>query len=264
MAAGGKPLTWQQTLAVLVCIPILAFAVMAFGQGDDLKPVRNVGRIGLPICVAVFVLLMVSHVRSSRRPDLVPDVLSQVVPIDTIFQVGKSHLFITACQNGRVIVVRALIQNLCDGEGELRMFLRPGSVGAPLLHCTIPGSSVVMAQTMVDPGPIAKPCKLRGYIEGSFRHTGQQVRFGRRTAVTKRVNTGVTVALMFAGHIHAGGGTVLNVDVLPVPEEMALSRDEQRSLNLWQVQSVWTIEDPTTPDEIADQFNAGPEQETST
>ena len=158
------------------------------------------------------------------------------------------------------MVVRSLIQNLCDGDGELRMSLRPGGTSdyhlAPPLHCSIPGSSVIMAQAMIDAGEINKPRKLRAYIEGSFRHTGQHVRFARRTAVTKRVSPALTAALLLAGHLHAGGGTVLNVDLVPAPDPSP-SPDQQPLLNTWQLQSVWTAEEQTTPENIAEQFSDG-------
>jgi hypothetical protein len=263
MASGGKPLTWQQVLAILVFIACFAFVVMAFGQGADLDPVRGIGRYGIAVCAPVFVALLVWHWRATHRPDLEPDVLAQLVPPLSQMQVGRAHLFVSGQQDGRGVHLLVLVQNLCDGDGELRLNLRPktsrggGRLIVPELRCQVPGTALLAARILVGVGPMDRPRTVQAYVDASFSSSGRQVRFGRRSAVTQRVSPALTAGLLLTGAVVAGGGTLLTLQLQPLPSQPdAADAAPQPEQYAWDAQVLWSPQRRAPVEQIAAELTA--------
>jgi hypothetical protein len=261
-----RSLTWQQTLCVLLALAAVTFSVMAFGKGSDLDGVRHIGRYGLAITVPLFAVLLVSHFRATRRPDEYPDILSQLVPVEEIFEEGPSHFWFTARQEGQNLRVSVLVQNKRAGPGRFRLKLKhkgtmftsgARSLPSPLI-CDVGGAAVVFADTSFPLPQLHAPSSLTFFIEPSFRAKGRSVRFARRGVVTKRVSTGVTLGLLLTGTLYAGGGTTCTVDLAPVGADETAAESDWYD---WRAAHVWSPDDPVPVDVVVTRLQVRPTQE---
>jgi len=260
---GHKPLTWQQALAVVLAFAALIFAGLAYG-GNIEPPVRRVGRIGLWSITAAIILLLGWHNRRSKRPDLMPDVLASVYGPDGLLQLGDVHVAVRSVQSGPWLVLRLVLQNLRDGLGFLELRLQARGTGAllagggggellaggvPTLSCDLPGGAVVEASVVLPLRPPAAPANVTLFVSGKFHGAGRRVRFGRRHAVTERVKPAMTLAMLAVGHLHAGGGTYVQLPVRPTHQPPPYPPPAQEP-GVWQCTTVWSPQQPASPDEV--------------
>lgn len=261
-----RTMTWQQTVCVLLVLAALIFAVMAFGEGSDLDNVRDIGRYGLALTIPLFVVLLAWHFRTTRGTDKYPDILSQMVPPEQIFQEGASHFWLLARQEGANLRVSVLIQSMRAGPGRFRLKLKQKgtmftsttpALPRPLV-CDVPGAAVVFADTSIRLPAAQTPSKLTFFLEPSFRGKGRFVRFARRGVVTKRVNTGMTLGLLLTGTLYAGGGTTCTVQLAPVGAEDATAPTDWYD---WRAAEVWSPGDPVDVDTAAARLAERPTQE---
>ena len=243
-AMGERPLTWQQVIAVLGALGVFFFGLFVFAEGDDAEAFHRVAWIGLPISAAFLTVFTWLHLRRVRRPDLLPDVLAQMVPVDQILQLGLCHLYIAARPCGVGVEIGAFVQNMADGLGTLRLQFKPpfsllgNSIIIPELECEVPPGAVINAH-----GRFACDIdRLRTrnfYLEGNFHSTGKQVRFARRTALTMRLNPIVSAGLVLLSHWHHSGGTYIEISSdVDGGEDQVVGFDSQWTTTLiWSPQS---------------------------
>src|SRR5690349_7453319 len=92
---GDRPVTWQQAIAVLAGIATFAFGALMFAVGADADVCHRIGYIGFPISAAILVGCTRWHLRRVQRPDLVPDILAQMVSVGQVLQLGRCHFYMT-------------------------------------------------------------------------------------------------------------------------------------------------------------------------
>src|SRR5438270_208148 len=114
-AMGDRPITWQQAIAVLAGIFVVPSGVLMFAVGEDADVCHRIGWVGFPTSVVILVVFTRWHLRRVRQPDLLPDILAQMVPVDQILQLGRCHLYMTARRSGAGVEIGAFVQNLVDG-----------------------------------------------------------------------------------------------------------------------------------------------------
>jgi hypothetical protein len=263
---GQKALSWQQITAVILVCPTIVFAVLAAGVGSRTGSTqRLVGQYGLAVCLPLLFWLIVSHVRAGRRESIYPDVLAALFPPQAILQSGKCHFLIGGRQDGPLLLLHLLVQNLCAGPGELQLRFAPNSSPrafrssarpdgllladvVPPLRCDIPPSAVVLWTASVALGPQISLETTRLSIELRFRKSGRQVRFDRRRHVIKAVDAGLGAGLVLTGHFVHGGGTFLPIDLSSfLPEETSSTAESSR----WFGEPLWSPDDPATTEQIA-------------
>lgn len=249
-----KPLTWQQVVIVLLVIAALGFAVCAWGGNID-PPTRVVGRYGFVATLAVMTALIGWHVARSRLADVYPDLLSAIVPPQSIFQIGQCHfhLFAEPLADGNAQLT-LLVQNLLGGEGnfELRLHSNANDVSVPGVGFAVPPAALVRCQIVVVPVRSDHAWTARLQVDAKFRGKGKAIRFGRRRAVSKPVSPGVTALALLGGHLHTGGGTFLNVPIPPRdPLEPAGASSEDSEDAQWEFDVIWSLADWPNVDVVA-------------
>src|SRR5688572_17319140 len=121
---GEKPLVWQHVLAVFLLLGMLPAAIFAWG-GDIPAEYRPRGALAFWCLLALFVWLVVWGFLRSRRADIHADVLARLFPEGTIMQIGPMHLWLNVLVLGPRVRAIAVVQNTRNGDGELRLVLRP-------------------------------------------------------------------------------------------------------------------------------------------
>jgi hypothetical protein len=252
MGMGDKPLTWQQVVIVLLCLPLLAGIPMMFVPE---RGAREIGMVILLFDVPLIAFMYWWHRTVHNRPDVEPDVLAQVCNPKGLLHVGDAHLYVGGGLTGDSLLLTVLAQNLFDAENDVDVALRVdkgsqflgGSV--PTLTLRLPPSAVAGARLAV---PVRRG-KKRGEVKlailaASKARGGNKVRFARRTALSKKVNPGLTVALAVTGTFYGGGGTFLTVQIPPgAPEELADLRGVGGAAPAglrWEGDAVWVPGDP--------------------
>jgi len=178
-----------------------------------------------------------------------PDILGQVCNPTGILHVGDAHLYLGGALAGDSLLITVLAQNLFDADNDVEVALGVdkgaqflgGSV--PPLALRVPPSGVVGARLAV---PV-RTGKKRGEVKlsilaGSKAQGGNKVRFARRNALSKRVNPGLTAALLVTGTLYAGGGTFLTVEIPPGPLPGAGSGATGSSG--WEAEAIWLPGNP--------------------
>jgi hypothetical protein len=242
-AIGERPMTWQQAVAVLAVIPTFLFVILLFAEGEDAQRLRHSAWLGLPASAAAVIFFTLWHFRRIRRPDLFPDILAQMVPQEQILQVGRCHLYIAARPCGIGVEVGVFIQNLTDGLGILRLQFKPPfsvwgrSVIIPELECEVPPGAVIHAHGRFA-SDFDRSSVQKVYLEGNFYSTGKQVRFARRSVITRRMNPLLNLGLLLASHYHRRGGVYIEITPdAQVSGDETVDFDEQ-----WTTSLIWSPE----------------------
>jgi len=238
--AAHRALTWPQLIAFLAAFAGFIFGIMAFGSNIDSEKIRHIGRMGLPVSLAVAVTFTIWHLRAVRKPDSQPDVLAQFLPSRSIIQLGDCHLSFGASATDTHLEIVGFVQNLNEGVGSLRLrftspsFTLKNSIDVRPLECRVGASGVIEARCKA-PHRLASGKQQRIYVDGTFHAKGKRVRFGRRRALTRRTSPWVTAIALLGGHLHVGGGYVLTF----TPGETKDADAEVISSEEWIVQEIW-------------------------
>ena len=236
---GDRPITWQQAVAVFAGISSFAFFVLMFAVGADAEACHRIAWIGFPISVAILVGSLRWHLWRVGRPDLVPDILAQMVPTYQILQLGRCHLYMTVRPSRGSVEIETFVQNMTDGLGTLRLQFKPSfalwgnSPVIPDLDCEVPPAAVIHVHGRFRCNfNRAKAKKL--YLEGKFHSAGNQVRFARRTALTKRMNVLMCISAAVL-HFHQGGAIFIQISNDGIAcEDEAIDMDAQ-----WTASLIW-------------------------
>lgn len=259
---GSKPLTWQQGCAFLCSIVALVGAFLAFGA-DIEDALRNIGIWILLISVPSFIGLLTMHFIAHHRRDLEPDVLAQLVPPATIMQLGDSHFWLDAAQASDRLVLRLLIQNIRDGEGEMRLTLKAKSgrdilgIADANMRVTLTGASLNALLIPIPLSPRTSHRVIEFQVSGSCKSTGTKVRFARRTAVTKPTSPVFTALALLGGQIVYGGGTFLKLNVSPGTRQVAINEAATSIAQL----VISEPQDPVDSATVAERFRSFLEQQ---
>jgi hypothetical protein len=246
---GQRPLTWQQVLCVLLIFAAIGFAALGFGANIE-PSTRQVGYIGLATGAALFVVLLLWHLRSTRRPDIEPDVLATIVPPSGIIDFGKAHVASRIHQFGSMLWIEVCVQNLYSGAGKMNLVFEPqGLLRRFALDCEIPGASVIRAGAVLPLPSVTRPQQLKIDLAGTFVATGRRIRFGRRAYISKKADPVLSAMLLLVGHLHFrfGGGTCLRCEIAPAEA----SAPSPPPTDNWQLQLLWQPGEPLDTAEIS-------------
>lgn len=233
-------LTWQQIVAIVAGAPAIILGILAFAPGEDIDPSRNTFRVLFAVNVLICIGAAIWHVRRAHRADLQPDILAQMVPVSSILELGRCHLYLLFRTAGNVVEIKGYCQNLNDGRGKLhlgfvdRSSARSDRLRIPALVCDLPPAAVVQVEgRFACGGPAGRVYSVS--LEGRFQSSGRQVRFARRRVMSKRVSPFITAAALLGGTLYDGGGTFLSFTVTS-DFEAALTDDGDGH---WRVTPTW-------------------------
>jgi hypothetical protein len=240
-AMGERPVTWQQAVSVLAAFAVGIFAILMFSEGEGAQELHRSASVGLLLSTAVLAIFTYWHFHRIRKPDLVPDILAQMVPVDQIRQIGRCHLYIAVRPRGVGVEVGVFAQNLTDGLGTLRLRFVPTfsiigrSIVIPELECDVPPAAVVHAHGCFA-SDYDRSSTQRLYAEGEFYSAGKQIRFARRSVITKRMSLFLSLGLGLTGHYHRRGGVYIEIGPDP-----ANSADQAVDFNgQWTTSLTWS------------------------
>jgi len=238
---GGKPLTLQMALSVLLLIPCF----FLFIAGYLVKPTDSTltVRVWLWILLLASIALAIWHFRdNSSKRNIHPDVLGMLSKPNTIFEAGPVQLCFVASQGTNDISVVTLIQNMHDNitSVQLNVILRfsreSRPVALPPLKHDLGNSSVIMAEYryLLSSRQMQEPSVK---ITPSIRATASQrsrVRFNRRQVFDTKMKPWLSI-LMLAGPVAVfGGGRVVTLRLnAGVPSTGASTTPQWRLHELW-------------------------------
>ena len=233
-----SPAIGRQDLVLGLLTLGLAVAMLPIAF-DEHPESRRVGQYGLAAAAVTLATIGVRVSRQIGRHDELPDVLAGRVPPDTIAQLGHAHVALAVRQEGDVIRVRCLVQNVMSGEGTFRLNFVPTGrralrTAVPPLAVRLPPAAVVEATCTVPVPDLDAPHTARWRLAGSARGRGRRVRFARRRGLANRKHPFVATIVLLLTHHAPDPGLSVAADLTPVPP-----RPDRPPEEPWQSVVVW-------------------------
>ncbi len=217
----SKPLSWRMIIAILLGILILLFAYNAFASGVDYK-IQKIAQIITFTAVALLALLINLEIRAGYREDIEPDLLSELVPAELIYQKGDCHFSAKAVQRGAVIRFSVIFQNRREQPGDFYLeIFSPKSkdvrIEVPILRCPLEGAGLARAIVDVPVPDIDSPVTVYMEYDGCGNSSGRVVRFARQQVIIGQLTKIILWTMATLKHMKlAIPSTRFGLDLVPV------------------------------------------------
>lgn len=243
----NKPISWQMCVCVVFALLVAGPCAMLLVAASSPMEVW-VERCGLAVGCLIIVLFWMWDRRVNHGKDVYPDLLAELSAKDAQWQVGAAQFSLAAVQEGNLLHLTVLIQNIRDRVGRFRLGLAedrgfpldrypPCLREIPLLDCQMPGAGVISAAIKLPLQRIESATSARVKLCASGQAPGRRIRFKNRTAATKGTNPALAIASIAAGHLHYREQTAVKIALDPCEE----STGPQGAR--WDVELLWSPED---------------------
>lgn len=239
---GHRPLTLPAGILVFVVIGLFVSLVLRFGghTGPEEHPLGN---LGLLACAIVGPLCYWWHRAVVSRPDLVPDVLSQLINPAFIRQIGVADIAATAVQKFDRVRFTVLAQNRCDTPTRLTFSAQPrrrglGPLSPPELEFDLPAEGVFAAMYEVGLASVKRPFKVKIDIDcdAPKPRGARQLIKTRRPILGKPLSSWMIALALLGGHIMWGGGSFVELSLAPFEPQANAPQDAP--IESWQIRRI--------------------------
>jgi hypothetical protein len=243
-------LSWRQVIAILLIIAslvlLLAATAVYEGQPNEIANLRRNFWIAFSCCAISSVALFFWHHRIVSQPDVYPDILSQLVGANQVFELDTLHFWATGYQFGSQCRVIILLQNVYAAHCTGRLQLIPVGTTTRVQQANLPlefdlGAAEIIAVWRDFPLPVPPTAELSFGIDGFIRKVrAPRIRNKRFNAIRSQTPTAIVLAGAMVGHIHYSSGSRLNIRLEPVAPDAKIVTESTG----WQTLSLWSPEQP--------------------